>query len=292
VTESTRLPSRLVQLSPTQHDRDSAGLTYVYPVLSRRAGGVSVGINLNPNNACNWRCIYCQVPDLVRGSGPPIDLAQLERELRQVLAAIATGNLFDEGVPAAQRAVVDFALSGNGEPTSSPQFDAAIELLGRVRDESPSLCHLPIVLITNGSLADRAEVKRAISRLSSLGGRVWFKLDRGTDAGLLETNSTTTSLTRHVARLETVARLCPTFIQSCWFAADGHAPPQPELDAFVEQIATLVGKGVPLSGVQLYTVARQPQQPAGQKLSALSLDWLEQLALPIRKLGLPVTVSP
>ena len=39
------------------HDRDSAGMTYVYPVISRRAGGVSVGINLNTNKACNWRCI-------------------------------------------------------------------------------------------------------------------------------------------------------------------------------------------------------------------------------------------
>jgi len=40
-------------LTVTDHSRESAGLTYVYPVLSRRSGGVSVGINLNPNNACN-----------------------------------------------------------------------------------------------------------------------------------------------------------------------------------------------------------------------------------------------
>ncbi|MBS0311602.1 MAG: radical SAM protein, partial [Proteobacteria bacterium] len=55
------------QLTSTNHDRDSAGMTYVYPVVSRRAGGVSVGINLNPNNACNWACVYCQVPNLTRG---------------------------------------------------------------------------------------------------------------------------------------------------------------------------------------------------------------------------------
>ena len=53
-------------LKVTDHDRNAAGLRYVYPVVSRRAGGVSVGINLNPNNACNWRCVYCQVPRLVR----------------------------------------------------------------------------------------------------------------------------------------------------------------------------------------------------------------------------------
>ncbi|MDX9945398.1 MAG: radical SAM protein, partial [Azonexus sp.] len=38
-------------LRTDDHSRDSAGLRYVYPVISRRAGGVSVGINLNPNNA-------------------------------------------------------------------------------------------------------------------------------------------------------------------------------------------------------------------------------------------------
>ena len=55
-------------LGTDDHSRDAAGLKYVYPVVSRRAEGVSVGINLNPNNACNWRCVYCQVPDLVLGA--------------------------------------------------------------------------------------------------------------------------------------------------------------------------------------------------------------------------------
>jgi hypothetical protein len=77
-------------LNVTEHNRDSAGLRYVYPVVSRRAGGVSVGINLNTNNACNWRCIYCQVPDLKLGMAPPVDLTLLEQELR---SAIAKGEL-------------------------------------------------------------------------------------------------------------------------------------------------------------------------------------------------------
>ena len=69
-------------LTVSDHRRDSAGMTYVYPVVSRRAGGVSVGINLNTNNACNWACLYCQVPELKRGGPPPIDLDRLEMELR------------------------------------------------------------------------------------------------------------------------------------------------------------------------------------------------------------------
>ena len=79
-------------LTTTDHSRDSAGLRYVYPVVSRRAGGVSIGINLNPNNACNWRCIYCQVPELVRGTAPPIDLALLEQELSGFLHELQHGD--------------------------------------------------------------------------------------------------------------------------------------------------------------------------------------------------------
>ena len=89
-----------MQLTSSDHGRDAAGFTYVYPVLSRRAGGVSVGINLNPNNACNWRCVYCQVPDLVRGKAPPADLPQLRREL-----FAATASPFDrvDSPPRTQR---------------------------------------------------------------------------------------------------------------------------------------------------------------------------------------------
>ena len=69
------------KLTVSDHNRDVSGMKYIYPVVSRRAGGVSIGINLNVNNACNWRCVYCQVPNLTRGAPPPIELIQLEKEL-------------------------------------------------------------------------------------------------------------------------------------------------------------------------------------------------------------------
>src|SRR5512147_826880 len=101
-------------------------MTYVYPVVSRRAGGVSIGINLNPNNACNWRCIYCQVPDLKRGGPPPLDLAQLEDELRRLLEDIVHGGFMAQRVPEDLRVLADVAFSGNGEPTSAPEFPQAV----------------------------------------------------------------------------------------------------------------------------------------------------------------------
>ena len=44
-----------------RHERSFEANRFVYPVLSRRAGGLSVGINLNPDKICNFDCIYCQV---------------------------------------------------------------------------------------------------------------------------------------------------------------------------------------------------------------------------------------
>src|SRR5512137_1958848 len=104
-------------------------MTYVYPVVSRRAGGVSVGINLNPNNACNWRCIYCQVPELIRGTAPVIELQQLERELRQLLSDILHGEFMQQHVATRARRLEDIAFSGNGEPTSSSEFAEAVVLV-------------------------------------------------------------------------------------------------------------------------------------------------------------------
>jgi len=127
-------PGTLDTLKVSQHDRDLAGLTYVYPVLSRRAGGVSVGINLNPNNACNWHCAYCQVPDLVRGKAPDIDLLLLEHELSGFLADLIHGDWMERFVPEGSRVIRDIAFSGNGEPTSAEVFAEAVDRVLRVRD--------------------------------------------------------------------------------------------------------------------------------------------------------------
>ncbi len=63
------------------HDRNIYKSKYIYPVVSRRSKGLSLGINLNTNNACNWQCIYCQVSNLTRGKPEAIDLKLLESEL-------------------------------------------------------------------------------------------------------------------------------------------------------------------------------------------------------------------
>lgn len=280
------------QLSVTEHDRESAGLTYVYPVVSRRAGGVSVGVNLNVNNACNWRCVYCQVPQLTRGAPPPVDLALLERELRGFLHELLHGDFLTTRVPAEARRLNDIALSGNGEPTSAGEFGAVVDLIGAVRRDLGLGDAVKTVLITNGSLMRRAAVEAGVRRLSALNGEVWFKIDRATESGMRRINNTRVGMARVRANLEAAARACPTWIQTCMFALDGKPPDADEQQAYLDFLREGLNAGLPLRGVLLYGLARPSFQPEAPRLSALPAEWLEDFARRIRAIGLAVKVSP
>jgi wyosine [tRNA(Phe)-imidazoG37] synthetase (radical SAM superfamily) len=279
-------------LTPTNHDRDYAGFTYVYPVVSRRAGGVSVGVNLNPNNACNWACVYCQVPNLVRGTAPEIDLVLLESELRVMLSDILDGDFMQSRVPEGARRLNDIALSGNGEPTSARVFPRVIALIGRVMTDFGLLDQIKLVLITNGSLADRPYVRDGLKQMAKLNGEVWFKLDSATPAGMRAINQTRISPEKHYARLAIAAELCPTWLQTCVFAMDGGAPSEEEQQAYLALVQRIKSEGIPLKGVLLYGLARPSMQAQAPRLSALPGAWLDAFAERIRDAGLEVKVSP
>ncbi len=278
-----------ILLKTDDHSRDSAGMRYVYPVISRRAGGVSIGINLNPNNACNWRCIYCQVPDLKRGGPPPIDLGLLEQELNDFLHAAITGDFMTARVPAGARRLVDVAFSGNGEPTSAAEFSTTVGIVERTLASYGLTDSVVIRLITNGSLLDRKYVQSGIAQIGRAGGEVWFKLDAGTAAGMARINGTRARPEVVARRLACCAGLAPTWIQTCLFRLDGEPPLAQEFRAYLALLAPLAQT---LAGVHLYSLARPSLQKEAPRLGRLDAAWLEQAAGPIRKLGLAVRVSP
>lgn len=281
-----------MRLTITEHDRDVAQMLYVYPVVSRRAGGVSVGINLNPNNACNWRCIYCQVPDLKRGAAPTIDLKQLETELTTLLTAILHGDFMQTRVPEDARRLNDIALSGNGESTSAKEFPEVVQLIGRVMKRFDLVDKIKLVLITNGSLLARASVQLGLKRMKKLNGEVWYKLDSATREGMTRINNTRQSLKKTAEHLTLSAHLCPTWIQTCVFALDGVPPSETEQQAYLDFLARLIQQDVKLEGVLLYGIARKSYQAEAPRLSQLPLTWLTQFANRIEQLGMAVRVSP
>lgn len=266
-------------------------MKYVYPVVSRRARGVSVGINLNPNNLCNWRCVYCQVPGLAYGKAPSIDLPLLQEELRSMLAALVEGDYMQEHVPESSRRLNDVAFSGNGEPTSSLQLEAAIQLAAVELDRFKLLGKIDMVLITNGSLVHKDYVQSALRCLASHGGQVWFKVDSATDEGMQAINSATTGVKRQMQNLAVAAQLCPTWVQTCVLARDGQAPSEVEQSAYLAALGKLAADKVGIQGVLLYGLARQSHQPEADSLSALPLEWLNAHAQRIRDLGLEVRVN-
>ena len=276
----------LSKLNITDHSRDSAGLRYVYPVVSRRAGGVSIGINLNPNNACNWRCIYCQVPDLTRGTAPPIDLALLEKELSGFLHELQHGD-FMRRVPPEARRLNDIALSGNGEPTSAQEFAGVVELIAKLKPAD-----LKLVLITNGSLMQRDNVQQGLRRMAQLNGEIWFKLDRASEEGMQRINDTKMSMDKVRQNLATAIACCPnTWLQTCWFATDGAAPGKRDEDDYLDFLAGLLRDEIKPQGVLLYGLARPSLQAEAPRLSALSNEQMEGFAARIRALGVDVKVT-
>lgn len=282
----------LATLTVTDHRRDAAGLTYVYPVVSRRAGGISIGINFNPNRACNWRCIYCQVPQLRRGAAPALDQSRLQWELTELLGQILSGRFYQHfQVPEAFRALKDIAISGDGEPTTLKEFDVAIGTIEETLNKL-SLPPLAKVIISNGSLIHRPAVQRGLIRWRTLGGELWFKLDRATPEGLRRINGATITPPRVLANLEKAATLCPVWIQTCLFALDGEPPPPEEQQAYLDFLHQALERAIPLQGVMLYGLARPSQQPEAWRLSPLSVTWMKEFTQKIQTLGIQVKLTP
>jgi len=278
-------------LTANNHDRDVVGMTYVYPVISRRAGGVSVGINLNPNNACNWHCAYCQVPDLVRGSAPAIDLNRLKGELSSMLESIVHGSFMADRVPEDCRTLCDVAISGNGEPTSCRNFDEIVTLIILVMQKFDLDDDVKLRLISNGSYISRANVQAGLKLMNSYNGEVWIKVDSATGAGIERINGVSASPELLISQVKSAVELCPTWIQTCMVAWDGAEPSDDEVNSYLGFIQQLSDQSVPVQGVLLYGLARASMQVEADHLKPLSQAWMEALTGKIEAKGVEVKLS-
>jgi wyosine [tRNA(Phe)-imidazoG37] synthetase (radical SAM superfamily) len=279
------------KLTTTDHNRGIVGLKYIYPVISRRAGGLSIGVNFNTNNACNWRCIYCQVPDLIRGAAPAMDLKQLQKELVFFLDDVLRGSFFDRfHIAEKNRVIKDISISGNGEPTSLNEFANAVSLIGEIMSTKDIKDKSNFVLITNGSLLHRQHVQDGLVQLQKNHGQVWFKMDSATENGRKLLNNAAISQQQYVENLLISAKLCPTWLQTCLFTIDGHDLMQQESQAYLDLLAEIHSQ-VALQGVLLYSIARPSLQPEANTLSVLPAEKMHEFAEKIRALGLDVRVS-
>ncbi|SJM92657.1 Radical SAM domain protein [Crenothrix polyspora] len=279
-------------LTTTDHSRDIAGLKYIYPVISRRASGLSIGVNFNTNNACNWRCVYCQVPELTLGTAPNMDFKLLEDELRFFLNNVVHGDFYQRfNIDEDQRVIKDIAISGNGEPTTLKDFAKAVELIGAIATELGVFPQSNFVLITNGSLVHLPRVQQGLKALKNYGGEVWFKFDSATDAGRTLINHCAQSWQASLKNLALSASLCPTKLQTCLLDYDGLGFSDAEQEAFLNLLGIIKKNNISITTVMLYTLARASLQPEANLLKKLPLDELSDFAIKIKALDYAVSIN-
>jgi len=275
------------------HPRHFAGSELVYPVLSRRSGGISVGINLSPAKSCTFNCLYCQVAraDGAAGSVRRLSMTTLAAELTETLETVVSGTIYEHSpfsqVPVELRRLNDIALSGDGEPTAADEFVEVCRLCAQTKTRL-SLAGVKIVLITNSSLLDQQRVKAGLEILDKHDGEVWAKLDAGTEEYFKLVNQTDIPFRRIIDNLIETARVRPIVIQSLFFRIDGVAISADELSAYADRLNEVIASGGKISAVQLYTIARKPRDKRVRGLSSRELDRIaEQLSgrvdLPLEK---------
>lgn len=246
-----------------RHSRSYAGYRFVYPVLSRRAGGISVGINLNPDKICNFDCIYCQVDRTHQGETRFVDTATLSRELDDMLAVVTSGELFETepfcATPTGLRRLNDIAFSGDGEPTTYTNFDQLIDQCAQIKRKH-GLREVKMVLITNASMLHRPHVRRGLDILDENQGEIWAKLEAGTDEYYRLVERTPIPFRQVLDNIKAVAQQQPIVIQSLFMRIHGEPPSDAELVAYCDRLAEIASDGGQLRLVQVYTVARQPAE--------------------------------
>ena len=282
--------------SPTvfgQHSRLFEDNRFVYPVVSRRSGGVSVGVNLNPDKVCNFDCIYCQVDRRSESETKFVELDQLLAELTGVLEMVNSGRLFEhprfEQTPQEFRRLNDIAFSGDGEPTTFRNFD---EIIARCAEQRARLCgdDVRMVLITNASMLHREHVRRGLLTLDQNNGQIWAKLDAGTEAYYQTVERTKIPFQQVLDNITSAAVERPLVIQSLFMQIDGVPPDKDEIAAFAERLAEIQQSGGQLELIQIYTVARTP---AESFVSPLSERQLREISSAVEsRTGLTTAVFP
>jgi wyosine [tRNA(Phe)-imidazoG37] synthetase (radical SAM superfamily) len=257
---------------------------YVYPVISRRAQGLSIGVNLNLDKSCTFSCVYCQInrqktrnalgEKLLRNA---IDLKVLAKELKFALKAAAKGKLWKEDrfaeTPPELRRINDIAFSGDGEPTCLPNFDQAVATAAEVKAKL-NLPDVKLIVITNATQLDQPQFQRAMPILQGSNGEVWAKLDAGTEELFARINRPIipTALSDVCRNIMAVSHRMPVVIQTLLVRLNGRSPEPAELAAYCDCVRRIIESGGQIRQVQLHTIARSPAEPYAQWLPDDKLD--------------------
>jgi len=250
----------------TARSRNFFGNRFVYAVISQRARGLSIGVNMNPGKFCNFDCVYCEVDRRETPRDAEVDLGVLTAELRKMLSLAQKGRMKElpgyQSVPEELLQLKEVALSGDGEPTLCPNFAEVVEAVVHVRAQR-DFPFFKIVLITNATGLHLMQVHFGI-RLLTAEDEVWAKLDAGTQeamdritrAKIAPLNAPNPTLAQVMENILTLGRQRPVVIQSLFPLLDGREPTPEEIEQYVQRIRELKEGGAQIPLVQVYSAHR------------------------------------
>jgi len=236
---------------------------------------------MSPDRVCNFDCSYCEV-DRRQPAEERLQVDVMASELHRALLAVRSGQLRSRpsynSLPAELLQLRHVALSGDGEPTLSPNFVEAVQAVARVRALGG---FFKIVLLTNGTGLDQPEVLRGLEILTK-SDEIWIKLDGGTQEFLDKVNRPNVPLEKILANILLVGRRRPVIIQSLFPAIHGDEPPFEEIQEYAHRLKELKAGGAQISLVQIYSAAR-PSVHA--EWGHLPLRVLSQIAQTVRQVS-------
>lgn len=280
-------PISLLSQSPgreTAYDRpkDPLGNRFVYAVISSRARGLSVGVNVNPDKKCNFDCSYCEVDRRQPSLEKKLDVDVMANELRKTISYIRSGKLAERStyhaLPAELLELRHVTLSGDGEPTLATNFVETVQSVVRVRALGD---FFKIVLITNGTGLDQPAVLRGLELLTS-SDEVWVKLDGGTQSFVDKVNRPNVPLGKILSNILLIGQKRPIIIQSLFPAIHGEEPPFEEIQEYALRLKELKTGGAQISMVQIYSAARPG---VNSEWGHLPLRVLSQIAQTVRQVS-------
>lgn len=238
---------------------------YVQTVVSPRARGLSVRLDLTPDGHCNFDCAYCEVHRNQIKSDRVPDIPLMMAELEAVLDTIASGRARElpgcANAPDGYLHLGHVALSGAGEPTLCACFADILESLLHLRARTRH-GFFRIAVVTNGSRIYAPEIRPSLKLLTPQ-DEIWAKLDAGTEEWFRLVNDGDLTLDEVMAQLKACGKDHSLTIQSLFPTLPRFpgGPPLQEIQAYVGRLIELTDAGVDIPAVQIYSTSRPSARP-------------------------------
>lgn len=279
-TDITREPPKAGSDAGTPH---FFGNRYVYALIFSRARGLAVGVNLNADRNCNLDCSY--LADTRSESLPTadLDLDLISAELETTLSGICNGTLQRQppfaDLPQELLRLRHVMLTGQADPTASPQFRNVVETVVHIRAVA-AVPFFKIVLPTDASNLDAPQVLEGV-KLFTRQDEIWARLDVG-NPPFAPLNNDRVSPEKLFANILQLARQREVVIQSLFCQVDGKRPEPAEIEAYAIRLKELKDAGAQIPLVQVYSVSTSTHQP---KVNHLPLSALSEIARTVRRVS-------